>query len=624
MSLLQLTNASLELGGHKLLDKASLSIEPRMRLGLCGRNGEGKSSLLKLMLGDYFLSQGELVLNQGLNVSLLSQGVPHDFNGSVVDLVSLGLGKLGQLFQRHMTLSMQEQLSREKEHELNCLHTELDKHDAWNIGAKVEKVLSQLSLEGTGNVNNLSGGMKRRVLLAQALVSEPELLLLDEPTNHLDIAACEHLESLLKGFACAYVVVSHDRRFLDNVTNEIVELDRGKLYLYHGNYDNFLRRREERLNAEEQERKRFNKKLQQEECWVRQGIKARRTRNEGRVRALKKLRQEKLDQRNLKGIIQGGIQKATQSGKVLFEIEALSYFLNDKPIIYKYSTLVMRGDKIALMGPNGCGKSTLLKLLLGEIQPTSGSVKTGTQLEVAYFDQHRAQLDDSLSVIDNVAGGQQRVTINGKEKHVISYLQDFLFSPDRINAPISKLSGGERNRLLLAKLFIKPSNLLVLDEPTNDLDIESLELLESMLVNFAGTVLVVSHDRTFVDNIASQVWMYEDNGQIVEFVGGYDDYSLFKKNKGCKEVELKSKSAEKKPPKKKPRKLSYNEQRELKELPRKIEKLELTIQTMQEELMTDNFYLQNEDQLKKFTLTLKEQEDNLEVLYQRWQQLENQ
>jgi ATP-binding cassette subfamily F protein uup len=591
MSLLSLKSVSLSITDQIILDDVDLQIMANDKCAIIGRNGEGKSTLLKIISGIVTPDSGQIIKSTNLKIGYLTQEVPECEQGTVYDVVN------------HLVQQSKDDNKSEAE------------DNSWELITKINTVLSRVGLNPELRVEQLSGGMKRRVLLAAVLVNEPDILLLDEPTNHLDIEAIEWLESFLKQYRGVFIIVTHDREFLSKTVNRIIEIDRGKLFSYPGDYRNYLRRKEERLHAEEKHNSEFDKKLKQEEQWIRQGIKARRTRNEGRVRALKKMREQRLDRRNQQANIKSVELKATQSGKVVVDAQNISYSIDGKKIIDSLSLLLMRGDKLGIVGPNGCGKTTLLRLLLAELSPDSGQIKFGTRLKVAYFDQLRAQLDERLSIIDNVAEGRQEITVNGKTKHVVTYLQDFLFSPKRINQSISKLSGGERNRLLLAKLFTQEINMLVMDEPTNDLDIESLELLESMLVDFNGTLLIVSHDREFLNNVTTSVLIYEGDAKFIEYVGGYDDYIRIKKQKVTKtEVKKKDKISNK---------MSYNEQRELKLLPAQIEDLEQLIDNLQQAMLAPDFYQQTADKIAEYKAQLDAKESELESLYERWETLES-
>jgi ATP-binding cassette subfamily F protein uup len=540
----------------------------------------------------------------------------------------MGLGENASYLQdyhhalHNFTLNHNEQTTAELERAQN----QVDIHDAWQLNQQVEEVLSRMQLDGDMDFASLSGGMKRRVLLAQALVIKPDILLLDEPTNHLDLNAIQWLEEQLLNYKGALMFITHDRSFMRNIATRIIELDRGSLSSYPGDYDTYLRRKAEALHAEEVANAQFDKKLAQEEVWIRQGIKARRTRNEGRVRALQKMRNERSERRQQVGKVSMATAKAEQSGKLVAKAENVSFDYEGKPLIRNLNTTILRGDKIGILGPNGVGKTTLLRLLLGELEPGSGKIQTGTKQEVAYFDQFRAQLDDQASVIDNLSQGREFVEINGNRKHVIGYLQDFLFAPERARSPVSMLSGGERNRLLLAKLFSKPSNILVLDEPTNDLDIETLELLEELVMEYPGTVLLVSHDREFVNNVVTSTLVFEGDAQVNEYVGGYDDWLQQAKNKtsagteAAKETAIDKTAAPVKT--QKPKKLSYKDQRELDALPAQIESFEEEIENLQAVMASEDFYKQDKEKIIEVQKQLEKTQAILAHCYNRWEELE--
>ena len=522
MPLLRLDKASLNFGTHVLLDEVDFEIKRGARIGLLGRNGAGKTTLMKVIEGIMGLDGGERWLRPGVKVAWLEQSLPDADEQTVYDLVADGLAEVGDLLKQyhHLTSNYEDADMAQ----LERVQSALEAKDGWSLSQKVDTVISQLDLPADKLMKELSGGWRKRVALARALVREPELLLLDEPTNHLDIPAIEWLEKQLQDYHGALMLITHDRSFLQNVANKIVELDRGHLYQFEGTFERFLRYRAEQLAAEESANKLFDKKLAEEEVWIRQGIKARRTRNEGRVRALEAMRKERGERRVQQGKANFQVSSAERSGKIVAELSEITQRFGDKLVINKLSTTVMRGDRIGLVGANGAGKSTLLKILLGQLQPTEGKVKLGTKLEVAYFDQLREHLDLEKNLIDNVCGGQEYIEIGGKRKHAISYLSDFLFTPDRIRTPAKALSGGEQNRAILAKVFSRPANILVLDEPTNDLDIETLELLEDLLLGFDGTVLLVSHDRKFMDNVVTSIMVFEEDSHVREYVGGYSDW----------------------------------------------------------------------------------------------------
>lgn len=623
MSLVTLQQVEVGYGGAPLLDKVDFTIEPGERVCIIGRNGVGKSTLLKVVNREIIPDDGDLRFQEGIKVAKLTQEVPHDTQGTVFQVVSSGLGRAGELLQQFHQLSVKtddkslEQMAR--------VQQQLEAEDGWAMDQRVQSVINRLGLNAEVDFKELSGGMKRRVLLAQALVEQPDVLLLDEPTNHLDIDSIEWLEGFLKAYGGSILFITHDRRFLKSLATRIVEIDRGQLTSWPGDYDNYLRRKEERLAAEDKQNQEFDKKLAQEEAWIRQGIKARRTRNEGRVRRLQAARQERAERRNLIGNVDMKAQQAEMSGKKVVEATGLHKSYQGRVLVDDFSTLIMRGDKIGIVGPNGCGKSTLIKMLLGELEPDKGTVKLGTKLDIAYFDQHRAQLDESLSAMDNVSEGKDMMTIHGKPRHVISYMQDFLFTPERARAPITALSGGERNRLLLAKILAKPSNLLILDEPTNDLDIETLELLEDMLASYEGTMLLVSHDRDFINNVVTSTIVFEGEGKVREYVGGYDDWlrqraqqqtSSASSNKAGQKSESKAK------PRKKSAKLSYKDQRELDQLPAEIAQFEGQIEKLHKEMASPDFYQQSKEQIADANAQLEQLEATLEQRFERWEELE--
>ncbi|MBV2091923.1 MAG: ATP-binding cassette domain-containing protein [Candidatus Thiodiazotropha sp. (ex Ctena orbiculata)] len=626
MPLITLRNLHLSFGDAPLLDGIELSIEKGERIALLGRNGMGKSTLMKVIMGSQPADDGERVVSNGVSVARLIQEVPQDVEGTVFDLVADGIGNLAEKLKTYHRIS--HRLAEGDQSLLDSLakaQHDLEAAGGWQLEQRVETTISRTGLDADAQFSELSGGMKRRVLLAQALVAEPDLLLLDEPTNHLDIEAIDWMENLLLGFSGAVLFVTHDRAFLRRLASRILELDRGELTDWPDDYDNFLRRKEEMLNAEALANARFDKKLAQEEIWIRQGIKARRTRNEGRVRQLKSMRDERSKRRSSMGQVKMQLQSAERSGKLVVEVDDVNYSWDGKPIIRGLSTTIMRGDRVGIIGPNGSGKTTLLNLLLGQLQPEQGQVKLGTQIQVAYFDQLRSQLNESLSVQENVGGGSDKVEIDGKSKHIISYLQDFLFTPERARAPVDALSGGERNRLLLAKLFTKPANVLVLDEPTNDLDIETLELLEELLVSYQGTLLLVSHDREFLDHSVTSCLIFEGEGRVAESVGGYSDWEQKQKQTRISSdhaAQEKIKSQRQKP-KNRTTKLSYKDQRELDQLPQQIEQLEQTLSGLQQQLSNPDLYQTGEgEQVVELQQQMTEVEHDLEQAYARWEELE--
>lgn len=628
--LLTLENLSLAFGHHPLMDRVQLQIEPQARICLVGRNGAGKSSLMKILAGEISPDDGTIWRQDGLKVAYLAQEVPLDDTRSVFDVVADGLGDASQLITdyHHLSQLLATEPSEKNFNKLGELQEKLEAIDGWSLEQKVEQTMTRLDLNPESRLDALSGGLRRRVLLARALVSDPDLLLLDEPTNHLDIESINWIEEFLQTFNGALLFITHDRAFLQRLATSIVELDRGQISVWPGDYNNYLQKREERWAIEEQQNALFDKKLAQEEVWIRQGIKARRTRNEGRVRALKRLREERSERINRQGKARIQMDEAERSGKLVVEVENIAKSFGDKVIIRDLTTRIMRGDRIGIIGPNGVGKSTLIKILLGQLEADSGSVQLGTKLEIAYFDQQRALLDENKTVFDNVNEGNDYVNINGQSRHVMGYLQDFLFVPERVRSPVSTLSGGERNRLLLAKLFTKPANLLVMDEPTNDLDVETLELLETLLEEYKGTILLVSHDRAFLDNVVSSTIVFEGDGEWNEYVGGYQDWLRQRddKAKTTKErvkPEPKSKASLAPATTIKPaKKLSYKDQRELDMLPAQIEELESELEKQQHLISEPSFYQQPQPEVDSQLAHFSELEEKLEQAYARWEELD--
>ena len=615
MSIVSLNDVTLILAGNHLLDQASWQIQPQDRIALVGRNGAGKSTLLKLLQGNFIPDSGQIQQLSGLRVAGLTQEVPMSNTESVYHFLVKGLGAVGEVLAQFNELSQQGDMDK-----LAVCQQKMDNLHAWDLLPKIETMASRLGINIAEQMHNLSGGMKRRVLLGAALLTSPDLLLLDEPTNHLDIEAIEWLESYLKNFNGSVVVVTHDREFLGQVANKIVEIDRGKLYQHECDYETYLDRRETIRLSEQKQNELFDKKLAEEEAWIRTGIKARRTRNEGRVRALKALRDQYKARRNQLGQVKSLTLDVSRSGSMVIEAKQVNYAISNKTLVRNFSLLLTRGDKLGIIGPNGCGKTTMVRLLLGELQPDSGSIKQGTSLNVAYFDQLRSQLQEDKTVMFNVGDGADYVTINGKQKHVASYLREFLFSSERFNQQVSCLSGGEKNRLLLARLLAKPVNLLVMDEPTNDLDIETLELLENMLVEYPGTLILISHDRAFINQVVTSVLVYEEDGQFNEFVGGYDEYKMHKKQ----QREVAAKAVPASAPKRSipTNKLSFNEQRELSKLPQLIEQLEKKIEALQLQMADPQFYQQDAQTIAKIGQELAKEEALLTEYFERWEALE--
>jgi ATP-binding cassette subfamily F protein uup len=628
MPLINLQSVTLSFGAPSLLDAVSFSVDKGERVCLLGRNGTGKSTLLKLIAGDIKADGGELRVGEGVTISHLTQEIPADVFGSVFDQVAGGLGELGDLVRQYHDLGLRlaDRSDQRLLDRLSRVQHQLEAADGWEIEQRTERVIARLRLDADAAFSALSGGLQRRVLLARALVREPDLLLLDEPTNHLDIEAIEWLEDFLHAFSGALLFVTHDRVFLRRLATRILELDRGQLTDWPGDYENYLRRREERLHAEAVAIARFDRKLSEEEVWIRQGIKARRTRNEGRVRALEAMREEHRQRRRRMGQARICLSKAERSGKLVVEADGVGYSWGGEPVVRDLDTLILRGDKVGVIGPNGVGKSTLLKLLLGDLDPDTGCIRRGTNLQVAYFDQLRASLEDERSVQDNVGGGSDKVTVNGRSKHVLSYLKDFLFTPERARQPVRALSGGERNRLLLARLFTQPANLLVMDEPTNDLDAETLELLEELLTGFKGTLLLVSHDRALLNAVVTSTLVFEGQGRVREYVGGYDDW--LRQRPTAQPMSDKSESQKRPRPKLRseakqtPGKLSYKDQRELETLPARIESLEEEQAELHETMASPAFYQQSGERISATKSRLAVVEAELEQAYGRWEALE--
>ena len=642
MSLVRINNGSLAYGYTPLLQNADFTIEPGERVCIVGRNGAGKSSLMKILSGDVLLDDGEFNIANDVNVSRLQQDPPKAETGTVYAYIAAGLQEIGEALEKYHQLSQDIAEASPEEMErmlkqMESLQEILDHNNGWQLDSRIVQTCELLSLDADKPLTELSGGWQRKVALARALVSEPDLLLLDEPTNHLDIDTIEWLEQFLLNFKGAIVFVSHDRGFIQRMATRIVDLDRGVVTSWPGNYQMYLDGKQEWLRVEAEKNAQFDKKLAEEETWIRQGVKARRTRNEGRVRALQALRQERMARLNRQGNAKMVVSDGQRSGKLVFDIQNVEYNIPEKNLVKNFSSTVMRGDRIALIGPNGCGKSTLIKLLINQLQPQAGEIKVGTKLEVAYFDQYREALDPEKTVEENVGEGKSTVTVNGQDRHILSYLQDFLFSPMRARTPVKALSGGEKNRLLLARLLLRPANLIILDEPTNDLDIETLELLESLLTDFEGTLLIVSHDRAFIDNTVTSSWWFAGNGRWSEYVGGYQDavnqgakfYSEDTNSKEPAPQTLVQPQAEVVKPAantsaaKSGKKLSYKMQQELDGLPSKMEQLEADIEQLQQLISAPEFYSQDQQAVNAQLNALAEKEQQLEVYFERWEELES-
>ncbi|MGB2426807.1 MAG: ATP-binding cassette ATPase Uup [Alteromonas sp.] len=641
MSLIQLKKVSVLYGTPPLLDAVEFNLQTNERVCIVGRNGSGKSTLMRVLADEISYDDGVRVVPNQTKIARLPQDPPESVQITMFDYVAEGLSEAGEILKAYFKQLQvvaddpdQKQLNR-----LQKLQEELEAHNAWQLEQQIDNVLTMLSLDPNQSLAELSGGWRRKAALARALVGNPDVLLLDEPTNHLDIEMIQWLETHLKAFTGSIVFISHDRAFIRNLATRIVDLDRGQLTSYPGDYATYLAKKAENLEVEANHNAEFDKKLAKEEVWIRQGIKARRTRNEGRVRALKALREERKARRNVMGTAKVTQNQAQRSGKRIFETQGLSYSIAGKPIVADLELSILRGDKVAIIGPNGCGKSTLIKLLLGELEPQSGNVLRGVNLEIAYFDQHRSELDLDKTVIDTVGDGKRDLVVNGQPRHVMSYLQDYLFSPERANVPVRALSGGEKNRLTLARLMLKPNNLLILDEPTNDLDVETLELLESLLVDYEGTLLLVSHDREFVDNVVSSSLFFEGHGSIKEFIGGYSDVKAWYSQRQTAESNGQTKAkkietnltnaghidgvkqTEASP--KRNKKLSYKDQRELDGLPELIATLESKQAELQETINDPNFFNRPADETKSVLDQLAIVEAKLEHAYERWDELES-
>ncbi|MDJ0711724.1 MAG: ATP-binding cassette domain-containing protein [Woeseiaceae bacterium] len=625
MSLLRFDDICLEFGEQLILRDAEFSIEPGERVCLIGRNGAGKSTTLKLIMGTLEPDRGEITARHDLIVSQLEQTLPEAMDLPVIDVIRDGLTQIEALLNEYQERSKLD-LDKHALRDLEALHAKIDAHDGWHLDQRVETTITELNLPADKKMNELSGGWRRRVALAKALVQKPDLLLLDEPTNHLDIATIKWLEDRIYGYPGAVLFITHDRAFLQRLATRIVEIDRGKITSWPGDYQNFLRRKEKAVEDEIVAEQKFDKKLAEEEAWIRQGIKARRTRNEGRVRALLKMREEREERLAREGTARIHIEEAEQSGRKVIRARNVSYSYGDENVIKNFSLKIMRGDRIGLIGNNGVGKTTLLRLLLGELQPQTGTLKMGTGLEVGYFDQLRQELELDKSVAYNVGEGRTYIRLNGKDRHVVGYLKGFLFSPKRSMMPVRALSGGERNRVILAKLLTRPANLLVLDEPTNDLDIETLEVLEQKLCEYTGTLIVVSHDREFLDNVVTSTIVFEQDGRVQEYVGGYSDWL----RRGHKlavtdnpfELERRKQAATERRKNRKPTKLSYKDQRELDQLPAEIERLEADVAALQTTIAAPEFYAQDAEAVQKKLQQLGSAEELLEQRVERWGELE--
>jgi len=634
MELLRIANGELAFGEDKILDKTELSIQTGERICLVGRNGAGKSTLMKVLMGLQGMDDGQILKSSTMLMSMLEQDPPESSEQSVFDFVAQGVAENAEILKRyhHLINEVTEDPSEKNLGKLAVVQEQIEQANAWQDEQRIEQAMSTLLLDPDAKISDLSGGWLRKVALAKALVTNPDILLLDEPTNHLDIESVLWLEKFLIDFAGTIIFISHDRAFIRGLSTRILDLDRGQLKSYPGDYDLYIEQKQHDLQVEVQQNALFDKKLAEEEVWIRQGVKARRTRNEGRVRSLEKLRKERSSRRDVRNQSTMNITQGDRSGKLVFEAEDVTIAFDDKVVIENLNLLISRNDRLALIGANGTGKSTLIKLIMEKLPATSGKMRSGVNLDIAYFDQHREALDLNQTVQEIVGEGKQEVMVNGRSRHVLGYLQDFLFSPKRARTPVRALSGGEKNRLLLARLFLRPSNLLILDEPTNDLDIETLELLEEVVANYAGTVILVSHDRDFVNNCVNTCLYFDGTGQINQIVGGYDDvddYLAYKaeQRKNMAQDTKKVVVKENQPSKKieqtnSKKKLSYKETIELEELPIKIDKLESLIESLQEQVNQSDFFNNEEEFTKNILNQLEESESNLEITYARWQELD--
>jgi ATP-binding cassette subfamily F protein uup len=620
MSLISFDKVSIDFGAHPILDEVNLTISKGQKLSLIGRNGEGKSTLLKILAGEIPIDDGQVIKQDGIRVAMMKQSAANESESSVRAFLLHALGEVGHALEQYE--------QTEDPDKMGQLQHIIDENDGWGLLQQIEMVTTKLKLNPNDIIKSLSGGVRRRINLAAALVQSPDILLLDEPTNHLDIDSILWLQDMVNKLHCAVVFVTHDRTFLRSIANGILELDRGKIYQYDCDYPTYLKRREDRLAAEVKEWERLDKKLSQEEVWVRQGIKARRTRSESRVKDLMALREERKNRRTQSGTSKASINVADASGKKVIVTHNLGFKYGDQIIVEGLTTKIMRGDKVGIIGPNGVGKTTLVQLLLGELEPQTGSVKLGTGIEVAYFDQLKATINDNDTVQNNLQLGTDFVTINGKPRHVISYLQDFLFSAEKIRGPASVLSGGERSRLLLARLFARPANVIVMDEPTNDLDMETLDLIQDLLFDFKGTLILISHDRDFIDNVCTQTIVFEnpEDGvyEVNEYVGGYEDYLRQRKKPEPVKVESKSVKANvQKPKKDNSNKLTFKDKHELEQLPAKIDQLESDIEALSAQVCDPDFYSQDAEAIKNITSELAEKEQHLQQAFDRWDELES-